>query len=463
MDQVYKSLRYYYWLFKEFLNKYLIVIFLSMFASMLVILSFLTISPYIISMISTHAIRKGIVGSYQITQLPDEVQKLISNGLFSYDEKGYLVPILVDSYTVSKDGLEYRFKLKKNLTFDNTQLFESKDINYTFRDDISIKYPNANEIVFTLHLKKKTEKPLAIFPTLLTKPILIDNTIGIGGLYRIQRIVQKYNTISELYLTPNKKELQPYIYKIYQSESDMITAYKLGNIDTMTVTKKPTADSFKNWKNTKVSAVIDNSSLVTLLFNHNNPILKEKDARLTIESIINTLSFSEDGIESTSPISVTSWAYRSDLKKHIITQDQALKQFQKYSDSSKEASLVLSAPYEYLDLADKISDMLSKINIKTIIKVLSYNNTGSSNDLTLVLLKIPKDPDQNYYWHSLQPLATTVTHYQNLRVDKYLEDARNTANYKERREIYWDFQKTIHDDVAAAFLYFPYVYNIERK
>jgi peptide/nickel transport system substrate-binding protein len=80
----------------------------------------------------------------------------------------------------------------------------------------------------------------------------------------------------------------------------------------------------------------------------------------------------------------------------------------------------------------------------------------------LAIFDIPDDPDQYSMWHSTQT-ATNITHYQNPRIDKLLEDGRSEINIDARKKIYFDFQRFLVEDSPAAFLYYPTTYSIGRK
>ncbi|MEK7092766.1 MAG: peptide-binding protein, partial [Patescibacteria group bacterium] len=75
--------------------------------------------------------------------------------------------------------------------------------------------------------------------------------------------------------------------------------------------------------------------------------------------------------------------------------------------------------------------------------------------------QLSKDPDQYSLWHSSQP--QNISNYQNLRIDKLLEDGRKTTDIEKRRKIYEDFQKYLLADSPASFLFFPYEYDLIRK
>ena len=82
--------------------------------------------------------------------------------------------------------------------------------------------------------------------------------------------------------------------------------------------------------------------------------------------------------------------------------------------------------------------------------------------MLLAFWKVPQDPDQYFFWHSTQKQGN-ITGYKNVKIDKLLEDGRNTLAIEKRKKIYYDFQKVFMDDLPAVFLYYPNVYTISRK
>lgn len=60
------------------------------------------------------------------------IQSRIFDGLVRYNEKMELVPDLAESWTISEDGCEYIFNLRKDVTFHNGQRFTSADVVFTF-------------------------------------------------------------------------------------------------------------------------------------------------------------------------------------------------------------------------------------------------------------------------------------------------------------------------------------------
>ena len=140
--------RYYYWLFLEFIKKYSRLILMSFFIGFIGLIGFLSVSPYLKLVFNKQEII-GLVGNYDLTNLPDKVMTKVSNGLVTINEKGEIVPVLANSWEVKDQGKQYRFYLKNNLLWNDDKKFSASDIDYQF-DDVKIKVVDKNVIDFYL-------------------------------------------------------------------------------------------------------------------------------------------------------------------------------------------------------------------------------------------------------------------------------------------------------------------------
>lgn len=448
-----KNFRYYYWLFLEFIKKYSRLILMSFFIGFISLIGFLSVSPYLKSIFNKQEII-GLVGSYDFTNLPDEIMTKVSNGLITINEKGEIIPVLANSWEVKDEGKQYRFYLKNNLLWNDDKKFTASDINYQF-SDVKIKVVDKNVLDFYLN------KPLGIFPTYLSKPLIRPPLIGIAGFYKLGKYKIISGSLVELTLVPNTKNLVTVKYKFYSNESDLVTAYKKGEINKMTLTKKSVADTFVNWKNSQIVKSVDYGRLLTLFFNNKEKNFSNKDIKDAFSMMINYQKLAESGEIARGPIPPISWAYNSNLKTNSYDIDTATKIVEKDIEATESAQLNLLTSYDYYDAADSIAGEIEKTGLKVDINMISYDHPDNF-DLLLVFWKVPQDPDQYYFWHSTQKEGN-IGNYANVKIDKLLEDGRATINIEERSKIYQEFQKIIQDDPPALFLYYPYVYTIERK
>ena len=454
MNLVYKKLRYYYWLLKAFFKKNLRSIIVSCVGSFFLIFLIVNFYPYLSALILRKHDVIGIVGTYKLQNPPSEILNLISNPLINVNDKGQIVPLLINKYEISKDQKIYRFHLKPNLYWSNKTRFTARDIRLDLKgtemkviDDLTIEF----------HL----DQPLSIFPIYLTKPLIKYPLIGIAGLYDRQSYKSNRGTIKEITLVPNKKDFATITYKMYTNEDVLGTAYKKGEIRLFKTNKKTIADSFNSFNNTIISKTVDYTQIITLFFNTEAGMLEDKDVRKAlVEAIPNNKVF---GQIASGPIPPTSWAFYSSIKQYPFDPEKSRTVIEKNATASAPAQLSISTFYDYIDLGEDIKKSLENIGVKVTLKVLSY--IPPDFEMLLSSWSPPTDPDQYFYWHSTQAVLENrnITHLKSLKVDNYLEKGRAQLGVAGRKAVYPKFQKAIMDEVPAHFMYYPYEYTIERK
>jgi len=452
-----KNVRYYYWLFLEFVKKHNKLIFLSFLISVITGVSIVTISPYISSTLLRHKRIIGLVGSYEaqsFEKLPEEILIKVSSGLTTVNEKGVVLPLLATTWEHSADEKTYTFKLRQSVLLNNGQVFNAHHPTFAFRD-VTTKVIDDYTLQFSL------QKPLAIFPLYLTKPIILYPNIGVAGLYSVEKVKTKSGMMQEIVLSPNRKDVEPITYIFFPSEGEMITAYKRSKINEMSILNGTMANAFKGWNNSTVTKNVNYDKILTLFYNQKNPLIKERDFRVAVESAINYSEFSNLGELVLSPIPPISWAYNSALKNKETDVEFAKKTFKRMITASDSAKMTFLTYYEYLDMADTISSNLKDAGLQIDVNFSSYS-TQPVFDFMLAYLTVPQDPDQYYYWHSTQSLSSIIG-YKNLKVDKLLEEGRSTYKIADRKTAYIDMQKTLSDDPPAVFLFYPYSYTVKRK
>lgn len=447
-----KTFRYYYWLIKEFVKKHIKLILVSFLLSLIFIIIVVSLSSYLEIFLSNRKEVIGFSGKYDFNNLPDEILRKVSNGLIFVNEKGEIVPTLASYWEQLKNGKEYRFHLRDGLLWNDGKPFTAYDINYNFKD-IESKIIDNKTIYF------KLIKSLPIFPTYLSKPILRNGLVGVAGLYKVDKLIIKFGYINEISLAPNKQNLPIIVYKFYNHDNDLIAAYKKGEVNQITVTNKSIADVFSKWKNTKVVKSVDYHRLLTFFFNLDNPVLRQKDIRQAIIIAINRDNFKDNGEISIGPIPPISWAYNPKLANDTQDPNAALKILKK--SASDSAVFKFATYYDYLDISSNIINSLESAGLNIDLNLITYDKPKNF-DILLAFWKVPLDPDQYYFWHSTQKQGN-IGNYNNVKVDKLLEDGRNSLTINDRKEIYFDFQKIILDDPPAMFLYYPYIYTIKRK
>ncbi len=443
------------WLLKAYLKRWGKIILIYFGLGLLVFFVFRSIFGFIVSEVTLF--RKstiGIVGAYTIDDLPPSILYKISSGLTYVGDDGVPIPSIAKSWKIDNNDKTYTFYLKKDLVFSDNTPLTSDLISYSF-SDVSVQRPDRYTIAFTL---KNSYSP---FLVTVSRPIFKSGFIGVGN-YKVDNLKLNGNFVESIRLVSVKNPKDIIFYQFYPTQDSLKTAFVLSEIskikDLENVNFKNT--NFYLFKNTSVTKSINYGKLVTLFYNTNDKDLSSKTLRESLSYSIPD-SFSE-GQKSNGPFSPLSFAnipgqdlYKQDLE-HAKT---LLGKFQESATQSAKLTITLSTLPKYKKTAENISSIWKNIGIETNIK--TVNEVPSNFQVFLGDFNLSKDPDQYPLWHSSQ--ISNITHYNNLRIDKILEDGRQTTDIEKRKAIYADFQKYIFSDPPASFLYFPYVYEVTRR
>ena len=454
-----KKIRLYYWLVLAFVEKYLLYVALSFFITSLLFVLYLFFSKDIIQVLTTDTHIIGIQGSYTPDNLPSRILNNVTVPLFTQNQDGLYESKLIQSVKHNANFTRFDFTLFPNIVFTDGKPFTSKDIQLDFKD-VKTTWPDNNHVVY------ETTKSFPPFLAYLTKPIFTVNPFrGIKGDYLITqaRFVSGGDRLESLTLTPLVVGKPKLIYKFYRTDSELVTAYKLQEIDEFTTTGSIASDTFKKWSNTVVEESSDYTKVASLFFNLNQPLLKEKDVRLAIYGSIPVRTLQTMGNIAVSPLSPTSNLYDSTIPRIAENPEvnkSILRKF--FTQASDSAKFKLSTSFEFINLAHAIQEVIQSAGGKVTVDV-SGLQQGELTDLTLGYWSIPPEVNQYFVWHSSQKSKSNITQYSNQKVDKLLEDFRATDSATMQREYMSDFQKKLVEESPAIFLYYPHTFTIRRK
>jgi len=446
MSQVFKKLRFLVRLTFAFLKKRFFFILAGIFLGIL----FFNLSPLIVSLLpKPRRVEKiGVVGKYQVNELPSEILKKISIGLTKNTSEGKFEPDLADSWEFSPDGKIYTFYFgNKNFYWHDGTKFKVEDINYNFKDAKILKI-NFNIVKIIL------EEPFSPLPAIVSRPIFKKGLVGLGE-YKVKKIEKVGNYIKSISLIPvdKNKETSSIIYRFYPNESQLKIAFFLGEINK--IEDLENSEEFKDLKNVKISSYQKKDRYVALFFKVDHSPFDDKNFRQAIAYAIKKRS---DKTRALGPIGPWSWVYNPGVKKYERDIAKAKLLLSKVKIDSKEPLVIYTFP-SLEDEAKDIQEDLKEINLNTEVRVV--NILPENFDMLLAIQKIPADPDQYTLWHTGQ--ENNFIHFSNLRIDKLLEDGRKTYKEEERKKIYFDFQRFLVEESPAVFLYYPTYFLIERN
>ena len=447
-----KILRRWYWISSSFTKKYirLLVVGLSLGIAVFSLIPRLALSSYLkpISYI-------GRVGLFTISDIPLDIQQLVSQGLTKIDESGLAIPDLALSVSHDDTGLIYTAVINQGSYWSNGERVTSHDLNFTF-PDVEINKPNENEIIF------KLKEPFAPFPNIISQPILRRETVGrfdkhtqIFGTqsYRITDVSLTNQYVATLKL---ESDFDIRYYRIYSTEEEAINAFKLGKVDIVENLSKPYLD---DWLNTTIDKVTGTNRYLALFFNTTDMDLQNKSVRQMLTYSIPKVT---DASRIISPTSKHSWAYNPQVKPYEYNLEIAKGMYDKIIEESAgnrlEFELVTTPAYEAI--AQSIIDSWSQLDISVNLRIVPFPDI---NDYQIMLIgqQIPDDPDQYLLWHSTQ--QANITRYANPKIDKLLEDGRQEIDQEKRRQIYHEFQRFLVEDSPVAFLFELHSYTLKRN
>lgn len=433
---------------ESFLPRYKKHILFGIFSGFLFTLFFIQFYPFYIKFLNKKNYRIGIVGKYSRKNLPLSIQNQISLGLTALMPDGVATASLATSWEINNQGKEYIFHIPDNLIWHDGKKFSTKDLT-----DYQLKGATFSAINDQV-LKVNLHEAYAPFLTILSQPKIRPNLIGLGP-YKVNRIFTSDDIIDKLDLKPLINNLPFLTYKFYPTISAAILGFKLGEVDKL----ENIADiqDLRFERNIKISEITLYDRYVAIFLNLKDPLFKEKEIRQALNYALPKF----EGFEKTyTPISPLSWAYSQKIRLYNSDPETAKKILSKSYISSSTAQLTVSTFAPLLDKAQIITDAWNKIGLSVKTKV--ENSFPADYQLLLLTQIIPPDPDQYQYWQSTQE-NTNITHYNNPKIDKLLEDGRITMDINLRKKIYADFQRYLVDDAPVLFLYYPKVYTVERS
>ena len=440
-----KNLRFAWWLTKAFILRHGKTIAWTIVAGIFIALAGLMILPKLLSAVKPSRAFSAIamVGKVRAGELPAEILFKLSQGLTQIDESGRAGPGIAKSWTVSDDGKSYIFDLDRSKIWHDGAPLSAKDIN------IAIEHVQT-EVIDDDTIKFSLEQPYAPFPTVLSKPLFKSRLVGTGS-FRLKKLNQNGEFIDSLTIEDgNRTE----IYKFYPSSADAVTALKLGEADE--VKDLISIEDVPKWSQFEIKPKRHLDRYLAVLFNTRDKLLAEKNVRQALAYAIPNKPTDEDRVIS--PISKSSWVYNPHVKPYNWDISQA-KELLKGLDGINAAKLEISTFLPYLSRAEEIAAAWSDLGIPTSVKVTLV--VPAEFQVLITGQQIPADPDQYVFWHSTQ--ATNLSKYANPKVDKLLEDGRETLNEDKRQEIYRDFQRFLLEDPPAVFLGHITTYSAFRK
>ncbi|MGF6820695.1 peptide/nickel transport system substrate-binding protein [Paraburkholderia atlantica] len=432
-----------------------------------------------------------------------EIGPKVVEGLLTYDKNLNPQPLLATAWSVSKDGLEYRFTLRRGVKWHDGKPFTSADVAFsiltlkqvhprgrsTFANVTDVKTPDPYTAVIEL------SKPAPFLLTALAgteSPIipkhLYDGTDIVSSPYNSAPvgtgpfIYKSFVHGSYILLERNPDywdKPKPYIDKILVRflpdaaaraaalESGAANlgdqAIPLSDVKRFTTLPNFTVDT-TNWPYV--------SNHQQLIFNLDTPVLKDRAVRKAISQAVdvnalNRVVWYGYGQVSAAAIGAANTKYH-DADIHYFPYDVAQANaaldaagWKRGPDGKRFKLRLLFNPFQDPRAADFVRQSLARIGIDGEVESYDFATyvkkayTDRAFDITLEALSNAFDPTvgvQRVFWSKNFKVGlpfSNAAHYSSPEVDRLLEAASVETDDAKRRQLFIQFQQLVHDDIPS--------------
>ena len=299
----------------------------------------------------------------KVSDVDNDISKLIFSSLFKRDKHGELVKDLVEDYQISDDKKVYSFKIKDNVNWHNGTRLTANDIYFTFSAIKALEYKSPLRVSFVgvtiemvddYNFKLVLSNPYAAFFELLTFGIMPaelwsliqPEAAGLAGLnlepigsgpYKYSGVAKekKLGTIKEYKLTVNEDYYgeKPYTdinFKFYAAFADAVNALNNNEIDGLSYVPSELRGDIITPKTFNFYDLYLPQTTVIFFNQEKNPALADKalrqamayaiDKNFLINDLLNGGAYGVSG-----PILPNSFAYYNEQKKYDYNVSEAEK------------------------------------------------------------------------------------------------------------------------------------------
>src|SRR5437899_2327766 len=442
----------------------------------------------------------------QVTDLnSNRVGRRIVETLVTFpDESTQVVPGLAESWTISKDGLQYTFKLRRGIAFHDGTPLNAEAVKFSIERQINPnhpayklgKYPFANyffgnvkavEVLSDERVAFLLNEPRASFLAVLTAgaasivspaavmkwgPDYPNHPVGTGPFRfaswdRGQRVVLEKNPAYWKY--PVKVERV--IYRPIVEDQARLTELLTGGLDL--IVGVPADNVGQLEKNPKVSVLKQTGAHVWYLgINNQKKPFDDKRVRQALNYAVNKDAIVRDVLKGTGslsrgPVLPNTWGADAALKAYPFDPDRAKKLLAEAGYPTgfsttlwvPESGSGMQSP---VAMSTVIQSNLKAVGVNVALQTMEWGaflaklRTKEQEMFALSWMAGAEDPDLVMYplLHSSQwtPNGPNRALYRNARFDELLGQARLTTDQAKRAEMYREAQRILHDDPPWIFI-----------
>lgn len=428
------------------------------------------------------------------------------NGLVRLGPDLSVQPDIAKDWSISKDGLTYKFWLRNDVNFSNQRAVKANDIKYSFKRILDPENMSPNtwvldkilgaeefmkgkavdieglQVIDDYTLEVRLRKPFSAFLYLLTMtaayvvpfeevekwgPDFSAHPVGTGPF-----VIKEWLPNRELRLEKREDYFEgpAYVkgmfYRIIPENLTAVTEFEIGNLDVITI---PASEYMRFRKDSKKQNFISSLKGINTYYvglNCSKPPFNNPDLRRAVsyaidrEKILNTI-YEGRGRLADGPVPdlIRTWKssipyeYNPEKAREIIKSEWL-------QDSS--ISFYVSTDQEVVDIAEVIQSYINAAGMKVEIKRLEWSaykealNKGEPDMFFLGWWADYPDPENFLFplFHSSNfGAGGNRTRYKNPTVDSLVEKGQHTLDSNERNVLYHKAEDLIVADAPWVFLW----------
>ena len=437
------------------------------------------------------------------------------NGLVRLDEDLNIIPDIAESWSISRDGLSYIFKLNNNVKYTNKQIVKSYDFKYSFKRILDPKTRSPNTWVLEKiegakdYLQGKTddvkglriiddhtleirlEKAFSPFLYLLTMsaayvvseeevkrwgPDFSSHPVGTGPFMLKEWLPNRELRLErqESYFG-KKPHIKGIVYRIIPEDLTAMTEFELGNLDMVAVPGSEFSRyrNAEKWRDLMVSVKGINTyylgmNCARLPFSNVN-IRRAMAIAIDRRKLLDTF-YEGRGRVAAGPVPdlLRKWdapdfyEFNPQKAKDIVHQE---------GFAGTTIHFYITADQEVVDMAEFIQSYIGKTGLKVKIHQLEWSaykeaiNRGEPDMFWLSWWADYPDPEDFLFplFHSsnIGP-AGNRTRYKNSEVDRFIELGQAAVNEKERNSHYEKAEQLVVRDAPWVFFWHKNDYMLRQ-
>ena len=442
----------------------------------------------------------------QVTDLnSNRVGRRVVETLVAFaDESTQIVPGLAESWTISKDGLSYTFKLRRGTTFHDGTPFNAQAVKFSIERQFNPEHPanklgkypfaayffgnvKAVEVMDDSTVRFILKEPRASFLAILTAGAAsivsptaalksgqdyAANPVGTGPFKfatwdRGQRVVLDKNP--SYWRFPVK--VDRVIFRPITEDQARLTELLTGALDLIVGTPPDFVAQLENHPKVTLHRQVG-AHVWYLGFNNSKKPFDDKRVRQALNYAVNKDAIVRDvlkgtGAVSKGPVLPGTWGDDATLKPFPYDPERAKKLLADAGLASgfsttlwvPESGSGMQSP---VAMSTVIQSNLKAVGVNVSLQTMEWGTflaklrTKEQDMFALSWMAGSEDPDLVMYplLHSSQwtPSGPNRAMYKNTRFDEVLAQARLTTDQGKRAELYREAQRLLHDDPPWIFI-----------